>query len=92
MTAETALINLRNTLSGISSEYSPEDAERILAHPVYGKVNKVVKSPKPELLGHPFPADSVTDTTEAEVETPDPDALTFGDETKTSAEKKDTNK
>lgn len=49
MTAN-AFVNLRNTVSGQSTEYTQEDADRILAHPVWGKVNKVVRTPKPEVL------------------------------------------
>lgn len=46
----TALVNLRNTVSGQAKEYTQEEAERILAHPIFGKVNKVVRTAKPEVL------------------------------------------
>ena len=45
-------VSLRNTISGIAREYTPEEAARILAHPVYGKVNVEVRTAKPEVLKH----------------------------------------
>lgn len=50
MTTENAFVNLRNTVSGQSKEYTKEEADRILAHPVWGKVNEVVRTAKPEVL------------------------------------------
>jgi hypothetical protein len=41
---------LRNTISGVATEYTPEEAAHILKHPVFGKVNKVVRVAKPEVL------------------------------------------
>lgn len=41
---------LRDTISGATIEVPPAAAERILAHPVWGRRNKVVSSPKKEVL------------------------------------------
>ena len=46
----TAFVNLRNTVSRQTAEYTKEEADRILAHPVWGKVNEVVRTAKPEVL------------------------------------------
>lgn len=46
------LVNLRNEVSGVSMSVTAKEAQRILSHPVFGKVNKVVRTPKPEVLAH----------------------------------------
>jgi len=48
MSAE--IIALRNTVSGVAHEYPKDRAEKILAHPVWGKINEVVRTAKPEVL------------------------------------------
>lgn len=48
MSAE--IVALRNTVSGVAFELSRDKAEKVLAHPVWGKVNEIVRTPKPEVL------------------------------------------
>lgn len=59
----TALVTLRNTVSKQSAEYTKEDADRILAHPVFGKVNKVVRTAKPEVLAPEYTIPERSDET-----------------------------
>lgn len=53
----TQLIALRNTISKQVYEYPEAQARKILAHPVWGKVNEEVRVAKPEVLGEPFELD-----------------------------------
>lgn len=48
--SDSPFIYLRNTVSGVSTGYTPEEAEQWLSHPVFGKVLEVVKSGKPEVI------------------------------------------
>lgn len=44
------LIALRNKISRQAYEVPADEADQILAHPVWGKVNEVVRTAKPEVL------------------------------------------
>jgi len=49
----TTFTTLRNTISKQTKQYTEKEAERILNHPVFGKVNEVVRVNKPEVLSQP---------------------------------------
>lgn len=53
----TQLIAVRNTISKQVHEYPEAKARKILAHPVFGKVNEEVRTDKPEVLSEPFQLD-----------------------------------
>ena len=57
---------LRNTESGIAREYTPEEAERILAHPIFGRVNEEVRTAKPEVLHHGTEARKIENKSKAD--------------------------
>lgn len=44
------LIALRNKISRQAYEVPADEADQILAHPVWGKINEVVRTAKPEVL------------------------------------------
>lgn len=44
---------LKNTVSGQTHEYEAKTAEKLLAHPVFGKVLVKVNKNKPEVLAEP---------------------------------------
>lgn len=44
------LIALRNIISRQAYEVPADEADQILAHPVWGKINEVVRTAKPEVL------------------------------------------
>lgn len=52
--SDTPFVTLRNTISGVSQEYTREDAERFLNHSTFGKSLIVVDSTKPEVLAEPY--------------------------------------
>ncbi len=44
------IVNLRNTVSGVAMEVTLRQAKEILAHPVFGPVNEIVRTNKHEVL------------------------------------------
>ena len=44
------LVALRNKISRQAYQVPADEADQILAHPVWGKVNEVVRTAKPEVL------------------------------------------
>lgn len=46
----TRLIPLRNTISKVVTEYPEAKAQKLLSHPVFGKVLEVARTAKPEVL------------------------------------------
>jgi len=65
---------LRNTVSGRTHEYESARAEKLLAHPVFGKVLVAVEKDKPEVLAPAHTVENgervpVVDADEAPVET-----------------------
>ena len=47
---DSPFVILRNTISGIAHEFTPEQAQQWLAHPVFGKTLEEVRTAKPEVL------------------------------------------
>lgn len=47
---EPLFINLRNEISGVTTEYTPAQAKQFLEHPVFGQNLKEVRTTKPEVL------------------------------------------
>lgn len=45
---------LRDTISGATMQVSEKKAQAILNHPVFGKRNIRVETPKPEVLRQPY--------------------------------------
>lgn len=53
-TMDTPTIYLKNTVSGVVSEFDRATAERYLEHPDYSQILVVVDSPKNEVLAQPY--------------------------------------
>lgn len=72
----SAYISLRNKISRQATQYPAAEAEAILAHPVWGKHNEVVRTPKPEVLktaeSAPAAREDKPGVVEATRETPSP--------------------
>lgn len=58
MRMSTPTIYLKNTVSGVVSEFDRATAERYLEHPDYAKFLVVVDSPKSEVLAQPYTVDA----------------------------------
>lgn len=73
---DTPTIYLKNTVSGVVSEFDRATAERYLEHPDYAKILVVVDSPKNEVLAQPYTLDEdgervpVADDKPVEIPTP----------------------
>lgn len=75
------LIALRNKISRQAYEVPADEADQILAHPVWGKINEVVRTAKPEVL-HAPPSDASDEKVtvqKGETIVAKKDVITFGD-------------
>lgn len=70
---DTPTIYLKNTVSGVVSEFDRATAERYLEHPDYSQFLVVVDSPKNEVLAQPYTLDE--DGERVPVEARDDDAI-----------------
>jgi len=73
----TRLVALRNTISKQVFEYPEAKAQKLLAHPVFGKTLEEVRTNKPEVLSEPFILDEsgereAIESVEAEAEAKTP--------------------
>lgn len=46
-------VSLRNIISGVAQEYTEEQAQQFLNHPVFGQHLEIVRTDKPEVLSGP---------------------------------------
>lgn len=60
---EPLFVNLRNEISGVTTEFTPALAKQFLDHPVFGQNLKEVRTTKPEILGTDKTEDSTEPTT-----------------------------
>lgn len=63
-------VSLRNTISGAAMEVTRRKAQEILSHPVFGAVNEVVRTPKPEVLTDRSDKPDTDDVDNDKAETP----------------------
>lgn len=71
-TMDTPTIYLKNTVSGVVSEFDRATAERYLEHPDYAQILVVVDSPKNEVLAQPYTLDEDGERVPVEDEKPAP--------------------
>lgn len=69
---DTPTIYLKNTVSGVVSEFDRATAERYLEHPDYAQILVVVDSPKNEVLAQPYTLDEDGERVPVEDEKPAP--------------------
>jgi len=63
---DSPYVSLRNTISGIAQEYTAEQAQQWLNHPIFGAHLEIVRTNKPEVLSEPH--DKAADGTKIPVE------------------------
>lgn len=61
---------LRNTISGVTHEFSDKEASDLLKHPTFGKVLVEVDSPKNEVLAAPYEVSPEGDRKSIFIDTP----------------------
>lgn len=66
----TPTIYLKNTVSGVVSEFDRATAERYLEHPDYAQILVAVDSPKNEVLAQPYTVDADGERVPVEDEKP----------------------
>lgn len=69
MSDNESFIYLRNTVSGVTTAETPEDAAHILAHAWFSQFHIVVDKPKDEVLAAPYKVDGEGNRTPIEGDT-----------------------